>query len=36
MGPEDCKLTDPDTGRAPTTWERVEELLFELTRGEST
>jgi hypothetical protein len=32
MEPQDANLTDPDTNKPPVTWERVEELLFELTK----
>jgi hypothetical protein len=30
MEPQDVNLTDPDTNRPPTTWERVEEILFQM------
>jgi hypothetical protein len=36
MEPDDCKLTDPDTNKPPTTWERVEEMLIELTKDPGT
>ena len=32
MEPQDVKLTDPDTNKPPTTWERVEEILFEMNK----
>jgi hypothetical protein len=32
MKPQDVNLTDPDTNKPPTTWERVEEILFELNK----
>jgi hypothetical protein len=28
--PQDANLTDPDTNKPPTTWERVEEILFQM------
>jgi hypothetical protein len=30
MKPQDVNLTDPDTNKPPVTWERVEEILFQM------